>query len=113
MKAELKQKWIEALTGGKYLQGRGRLKKSFGKSDDSGKERYCCLGVLCEVGGKTFEKDDFYFNCEGKSFELSNSLLKEFGLSPYHQNLLIDLNDIQVKDFKRIADWIEENIKGE
>jgi len=34
------QKWVKALRSGKYKQGRNRLRK---------KDRFCCLGVLCEL----------------------------------------------------------------
>jgi len=41
MNAEIKAKWIEALRSGRYAQGCGRLRRH----DD----KYCCLGVLCEL----------------------------------------------------------------
>lgn len=41
MNPEIKQKWTEELRSGKYPQGNGLL-----RSDD---DRFCCLGVLCEV----------------------------------------------------------------
>lgn len=39
---DVRTAWLEALRGGKYEQGTGLLKNDEG--------RYCCLGVLCEVG---------------------------------------------------------------
>lgn len=44
MNPELKQKWLEALRSGKYMQGIGAL-----CVNDYGKQKYCCLGVLAEV----------------------------------------------------------------
>lgn len=41
MDADVKKKWVEALRSGDYKQGRAMLRPS--------KDRYCCLGVLCEV----------------------------------------------------------------
>ena len=40
MKKEVKELWVEALRSGKYVQGESMLNDG---------ERYCCLGVLCEV----------------------------------------------------------------
>lgn len=36
-------KWLEALRSGEYVQGKGAL-----KAHDN-KDRYCCMGVLCDV----------------------------------------------------------------
>lgn len=40
MNKEIKKLWIDALKSGEYEQGRWRLKT---------KNRYCCLGVLCDI----------------------------------------------------------------
>ena len=40
MNQEIKQKWITALTGGKYKQA-----KNFLQTEDG----FCCLGVLCDL----------------------------------------------------------------
>lgn len=40
MKPEIKKLWIEALNSGKYQQGRTFLHKG---------DKFCCLGVLCEL----------------------------------------------------------------
>ena len=42
---EVKERWVEALRSGNYLQTIERLKATI--SDD--KVGYCCLGVLCEI----------------------------------------------------------------
>lgn len=44
-RAELIEKWLDALESKKYRQGDGVLVE--GLSD--GKPKYCCLGVLCDV----------------------------------------------------------------
>lgn len=43
MDREIKQRWINALRSGEYEQG-------FGQLNDG--ERYCCLGVLCDIAVK-------------------------------------------------------------
>jgi hypothetical protein len=40
MKKELMVKWVEALRSGKYKQGQRYLNRD---------NKFCCLGVLCEV----------------------------------------------------------------
>lgn len=45
MNKRIKKLWIKALRSGKYKQTRGWLKEV----DDDGKDRYCCLGVLCDL----------------------------------------------------------------
>jgi hypothetical protein len=43
MNPEIKALWIDALTNGKYEQGRGALLAA---------GRFCCLGVLCDLHSK-------------------------------------------------------------
>ena len=40
MNERIKQKWIKRLRSDKYEQGEGKLKSN---------DKYCCLGVLCEI----------------------------------------------------------------
>lgn len=41
MNPEIKKLWVDALRSGDYAQGQGRLR--------SVSDKYCCLGVLCEL----------------------------------------------------------------
>lgn len=50
MKRSVAMKWIKALRSGKYEQGKGRL-----KSRDN---KFCCLGVLCDISKTGEWKDD-------------------------------------------------------
>jgi len=45
MKKEIAERWVKALTSGKYQQGKGQLKSNDGKS-------FCCLGVLCDLAAE-------------------------------------------------------------
>lgn len=47
MNPEIKELWISALRSGDYKQGRGVLKNTV-----NGVDKYCCLGVLCELAVK-------------------------------------------------------------
>jgi len=40
------QKWVDALRSGKYIQGRNQLAYV---TSETGENRYCCLGVACEL----------------------------------------------------------------
>lgn len=42
---DLQRAWIDELRSGKYEQGQGFLKDKH--------DRYCCLGILCELAGLT------------------------------------------------------------
>ncbi len=102
MNPEYKQKWIEALRSGKYKQCKETLFDGVG---------YCCLGVLCEIGGLTRNEsiysDEIGYKSEG---ELSISHLNRFGLHGSEQSHLIDMNDDCNKNFLEIADYIEANL---
>jgi len=43
MNQEIKQRWIQALRSGEYKQGTSTLKFQ---------DRFCCLGVLCDLHAK-------------------------------------------------------------
>jgi hypothetical protein len=43
MNQEIKTKWVAALRSGEYEQGTKQLKKY---------EKFCCLGVLCDIHSK-------------------------------------------------------------
>lgn len=43
MKKRIANKWIKALRSREYEQGFGKLKNG---------NKYCCLGVLCEIAKK-------------------------------------------------------------
>ena len=45
MNPEVKKLWVEALRGGKYVQGKGKLHYI----SKDGQEKFCCLGVLCDL----------------------------------------------------------------
>lgn len=89
----LKKRWVAALRSGKYRQTRrGQLKH---------KGAYCCLGVLCgPVLGKTIDEFDDV-RCPDVGVRLFDY---------YTEDKLIDLNDQAYYSFKKIADWVEENL---
>lgn len=44
---ELRKEWVAALLSGEYKQTTGYLRRDF-----QGRQSFCCLGVLCELGVK-------------------------------------------------------------
>lgn len=110
MKADLKRRWIEALRSGKFTQGRNFL---------CIRDEYCCLGVLAEIEGDLQQVNGFKeTKCLNNIKTLEFFYLNKYGLSNDEAHYLACLNDGTVPDrrpcnFREIADWIEENIKGE
>lgn len=56
MKAEVADKWTEALRSGAYQQGTGQLRK-WGFDERSRESAFCCLGVLCDVYAQEHAND--------------------------------------------------------
>jgi hypothetical protein len=106
MKKEVAYKWIEALRSGKYEQGKNRLRKE---------DKFCCLGVLCDISEQgTWKhkiKKRYVVEKEGASFTLSSKILDWAGLNFYNGQFdpsipaLSELND-NGKTFEEIADII-------
>jgi hypothetical protein len=117
MRRDLMDRWLAALRGGQYKQGRKRL-----RTDD----RYCCLGVLCEVSGDgTWEEDADASTAEipGRAYAFADAdpgvsyrpigcptaqFMTRHGLPSELTESLIRMNDGGVP-FSRIADHIEAN----
>jgi hypothetical protein len=111
MLAPIKQAWVKALRSGKYKQGRTYLRSS--------NEKWCCLGVLADVCGATWEKDTT--GHVGKAFRLStdiqrgnkqylnNSFLDRIGLCAEDHDKYATMND-EGEKFRTIAKDIEANV---
>lgn len=76
MNPQVKEKWVEALRSGKYVQGVGVLRKQ---------DTYCCLGVLCDLylkehpepwneWHKDYFMEDGRFKFMGRTFALPESV---------------------------------------
>lgn len=104
-KAVIKQ-WVDALRSGEYKQGEGCL-----KTDD----RFCCLGVLCDLYTKDnpeakWAGDTFTSGSEAEDYVLTDDIVKWAGLPDESPSIryttLTHLNDAG-KPFPEIADLIE------
>lgn len=108
MKAEFKQKWLEALRGGKYKQGKNVLRTA--------QDEFCCLGVLCDVvSPEGWLADDSreggFLHSDRKGF-LPLGVKYETAFPSIHEVKLTNMND-EGKSFAEIADWIETNVPTE
>jgi len=109
MDAELKEKWIEALRSGKYEQGRGFLRR---------KDKYCCLGVLCDLidpEGWTHQApadpgDEIERCWYDVSVALPLHTSRNIQLSEERQALLVCKNDDKEYSFDEIATYIESTL---
>lgn len=110
MNKEIKEKWLCALRGGKYKQGRNVLKKK----NEKGEIEYCCLGVLCDIylknnNGKWVQ--GMSYSCEGRQNTLPNGVKDWSNFDDFRkEERLINQNDTKKENFKTIANWIEKNL---
>ena len=106
------RKWIDALRSGTFKQGREKLR--------SNRNRYCCLGVACELLPKKFnikwvkEKGELLYGLdinksEAEYYRLPEEILHYIGIDTSSENHLIRMNDEERKSFARIADFLETN----
>ena len=130
LKSELTQEqenlvveWIKALRSGEYKQGKHAL-----CSVVEGENRYCCLGVLCEVDPDikkrlSLDGKEYYF------YEISNTQLEASAYLPKSANIVLEdgaghskglpiyslpqLNDNKLMSFDKIASLLELDLKGE
>lgn len=116
--------WVEALRSGDYLQVRGKLVKP---GEDGEPDRFCCLGVACELAVKAevTERQDFYYGDSHSGtlpFEVMNWLGLRSDVGTFNQDVefspgwrirrLSDLNDTAEWNFQQIADFIETEPEG-
>lgn len=122
LKPTVKKAWLEALRSGKYKQGPAALHTR----DSSGEDRYCCLGVLCEVAVEkgldihveNLERGSSLVQYDGSVSYLPQKVYdwasKKQGKDPYRNDYVVredreslsSLND-KGKSFNEIADLIE------
>lgn len=132
MNTSIALRWVNALRSGQFKQGRSRLTTP----TVDGRERYCCLGVLCEIAVQdgVVERTDvhgevYYGNLgDRSSTALPSAVLRwaEMGdrytdpyrtqekypctdATPDYKATLVDLNDDRRYTFAQIADVIERD----
>lgn len=110
---ELKQKWVEALRSGRYIQGHGSLRDSV--SRDKPELQYCCLGVLCDIHPGVQWGDDIedsagtaLYKGDSSNTELPSALRRELGLTQPEMDILAIMND-KGDGFYPISNYIERH----
>lgn len=117
MKADVKAKWLEALRSGKYGQAHNVLRSGDG-------ERFCCLGVLCELHSLETRSADWRPNTDGEFEYIGNVTALPLEVQRWARvrtasinlrrtvsdcSTLAELNDSGA-NFKEIADVIEKQL---
>jgi hypothetical protein len=122
MTPELKQKWLDALRSGNYVQGEGTLNKG---------GKMCCLGVLCDVAGyewESFSEESNHLRCAaGEDYFERDEEREKLGLNEETHRLCYCMNDgtfgsntektakaagveLRRHSFAEIADFLEKNL---
>lgn len=112
-KDNLIEDWIKALRSGKYKQGTGYLCKN---------DKYCCLGVLCEIAkqkGIDISREKIEIGLGHYCYAYDNNrdwlppiLAKAiFNGSSDETDKLSILNDHHEQTFPQIAEYIEKAFK--
>jgi hypothetical protein len=101
MDPRIKVIWTDELRSGKYKQGIGFLEKD---------DKYCCLGILCELYIKEIGAEDcptvsYCINDQNEEYP-NQAILDWAGLGHYEAMQLGQMND-DGKDFIYIADHID------
>lgn len=114
MKPEIKKLWIDALRGQEYTQGKRQLRTG---------DRFCCLGVLCDLYHKTTARGEWreerFYDGSGdfSEVQLPDDVLHWAGLADRDPTLgthhravtAATLND-RGESFHYIADRIEKHL---
>jgi hypothetical protein len=109
MDKRIKYLWLEALTSGEYEQGKFQLKSE---------NKFCCLGVLCDIHRKetglgSWERNLYSVNKKYSIFVLSNVVTKWAALDSSNPEIgdisLATLNDSGLS-FVDIAKEIEKSL---
>jgi hypothetical protein len=106
MDKQLKQKWIKALRSGQYQKTSGDLHDG---------ERFCALGVLCDVQGAEWQirNDGYTYYPKGCRIPLKRLLPNKYrdGLDAETEMRIAVMNDhYRQNNFSMIADYIEKNL---
>lgn len=121
MNPEVKVKWLAALRGGEYKQGRGCLRK-----ESRGETRFCCLGVLTDLyiqeypenGAWTYHKNNrvgerhtyyrFSYDEEEDAVPIPVQEWANIGLRGNFGNSSLVYKNDNGASFKQIANMVEE-----
>lgn len=121
MNPEVKEAWIQALRSGDYVQGQYHLRQQV-PGDDQEEDRYCCLGVLCDLALKegVLKPQDVFISAHftgsyvyGGTTSFPPPKVRQWaGIAPGNDDIgkLSDMNDSYMKSFDDISDYIEREL---
>lgn len=99
MKPEIKKLWVDALRSGKYKQGTHRLRDG---------NKFCCLGVLCEISGKGYNPEDGGLPANVMRWAGLDTNTPSVPLDGRNRQLYYINDNLKGYGFKRIANLIEK-----
>ena len=126
---ERRNRWSEALKSGKYLQDVAFLRQRVYTEENVAEDRYCCLGVACEIYMKEVEGSGCkwgrlntltdhsrwmpFVNPQGReeSQMMPPEVADYFGVSGGEADELVGLNDDQFISFDEIAEAINTHTR--
>ncbi len=115
MNKTIKEIWIQALESGEYEQGKGLLRED--------EDRYCCLGVLCDLYSKIHPSTQWQLGDNGTWYFLDEeatlpkkvmkwagleSSAGEYDLESSKKHPWLTEDNDNGKSFKEIAEIIRE-----
>ena len=97
--------WVRALRSGKYEWGKNHLHPT----DD----RYCCLGVLCEIAIKQGIIESYLQRATGLPDKVRLWAGLDTAIGDFSNKSLAEINDDATRNpFKKIANLIEKKPEG-
>lgn len=112
MNKHVKDKWIENLRSGDFMQGWARLIRR----DAAGNKYHCVFGVLCEtaVGDGLVKCTEKGYRSESMDYDEicypPKAVYEWSEITEWEADKLVRMNDRECKDFSQLASWIEENL---
>lgn len=100
MNQEIKKKWVEALRSGNYPQGRGYLKCE---------DRYCCLGVLCQIYAEETGKGRFELDRHDKAKFMIDDAHGRYDYLPLEVTDWAGLNETNPYAGQNPLAWLNDN----
>jgi len=116
MKPEIKAQWIAAMESGDYAHG-----KEFLRREGPGGDRYCCLGVLCDLHAKKTKRKWVRYGTDAFSYVDSSTgtlpllVMRWAGLRTRDfgklEEILMEINDAaDTVDYSKQIAIIKENL---
>ncbi len=106
MDQQIKQLWVDALRSGDYKQGRLAL-----RTED---DRFCVMGVLCNIHAQHYPKIAATCKVKGEYLEFCEAapkLVIEWAqLTKGEAYGLVYKNDTNMQTFEQLANYIEEKL---